>query len=269
MEDANIILLQRQQLHGSSMPLFLVHDGSGSVGSYSRLGDLGRDTWAIENLKVQEDGTWIGGIQAMAELYCQIIQDVFPQGDIILGGWSMGGLISMEMSHIFAQDPDINVIGVVMIESIFPGLLNEQNITVEPQDLCFKGTVSFFEQRKAAKLILEATSVAKSYVSAMWTPDVPRHSELGHRKIASNSGALRKANLNPPAPLVLVKARDPVPSRQNTVIPPMLGWDHLGDRWITVAYTVPGHHFSIFEDENVDYLASILGEACVILEMSL
>ncbi|KAF2468735.1 alpha/beta-hydrolase [Lindgomyces ingoldianus] len=269
MGDANLILIQRQQLYDSSMPLFLVHDGSGSVGSYNRLGDFGRDTWAFENLKVQESGIWTGGIQAMAELYCQMIQDVYPQGGIILGGWSIGGLISLEMSHILSKVPNITVVGVVMIESLFPGLLNSQNITVEVQDLCFRSKMSVYERKRVAKLIFEATRVAKSYESAIWTPEISRHDDLNHCKIASDSAALRTADANPPSPLVLVKASDPVPSRQGTVIPTLLGWDQLGDRWITAVYTVQGHHFSIFEEENVGYLTIILREACIILEMSL
>lgn len=87
MEDVNLTLLQQKQVHSSSVPLFLVHDGTGSAGSYSRLGDVGRDIWAFENVMVQERGIWAGGIQRMAELYCQTIEEVYPEGgDIILGG---------------------------------------------------------------------------------------------------------------------------------------------------------------------------------------
>lgn len=192
----------------------------------------------------------------------------------------MGGLIALEMSHILSKDPRVTVIGVVMIESVFPGLLISQNIAVDAQDICLQGKMSIYEQSKVAKLIFEATRVAKSYKSAMWTPET----------LSKGDTALRAAHTNPPAPLVLVKASEPVPSRRGTMVPAMLGWDQLGDRWINSVYTVPGHHFSIFEDQNVslllciyvfkspmadsnhikvDYLTAILREACIILEISL
>ena len=140
----------------------------------------------------------------------------------------MGGLISLEMSQIFADFPNINVVGTVMIESVYPGLLNRQQITVEAQDLCLTGKMSLMDQKRAANLIFDATQVAKSYLSTSW-----------------------EGSAVPPAPLMLVKARDPVPSRKDTPVPEMLGWDELGDQWITTMYEVPGHHFSIFQEQNV------------------
>ena len=90
MGDANLILLQESPLDNSSVPLFLVHDGSGGVGSYTRLGGLDRNVWAFENLTVQKSGMWEQCIPEMAQLYCEMILDVCPEGNIIIGGMYTG-----------------------------------------------------------------------------------------------------------------------------------------------------------------------------------
>jgi len=73
---------------GSNIPLFLLHDGGGTVFSYFLLGDLKRPVYGIHNPKFETGGKWAGGIDEMATTYCQYIKKVQPQGDILLGGVS-------------------------------------------------------------------------------------------------------------------------------------------------------------------------------------
>lgn len=109
-------------------PLVLIHDGGGTTFSYHCLGNLKRDVYGIANPYYDTDKVWRGGIPEMARTYAQWIKGVVPQGEIILGGWSLGGLISLEVARILAEDSAICVIGIVMIDSVYPKLLHPRVI---------------------------------------------------------------------------------------------------------------------------------------------
>lgn len=71
----------------SPPPLFLIHDASGMVATYYKLGSLGRKVYGLWDPKFDQDG--IGGwqsIQHIAEAYARLIRRVTVSGEIILGG---------------------------------------------------------------------------------------------------------------------------------------------------------------------------------------
>ena len=73
----------------SNIPLFLIHDGGGTIVSYTMLGSLRRTVWGIHNPKFYEGGFWDGGFLAMAEHYTELIRSNSPRGSkILLGGES-------------------------------------------------------------------------------------------------------------------------------------------------------------------------------------
>ncbi|KAI0634898.1 ketoacyl-synt-domain-containing protein [Trametes polyzona] len=113
-------------------PLILVHDGSGTIGSYEHLGALGRDVWAVRNVdftrffatmeKIEGDY-----VRAMAEAYAiALCTEVFAcQGDVpgtqecYVGGWSFGGVVAFELArHLAARR--IRVKGLVLIDAPAP-----------------------------------------------------------------------------------------------------------------------------------------------------
>lgn len=92
MPDNNLFLLQEPKPRDASVspaaPLFLIHDGGGTVFQYCSLGDLGRPTYAITNPHFESGTSWGGGICEMAKVYAGVIGRELPAGggDIILGG---------------------------------------------------------------------------------------------------------------------------------------------------------------------------------------
>ena len=68
------------------VPLFLIHDGSGTLFSYLSLGDLDRDTYGIADPYFGDDRSWEGGLREMANLYVSFITSVVSTGSIFLGG---------------------------------------------------------------------------------------------------------------------------------------------------------------------------------------
>ncbi|WLS48447.1 amino acid adenylation domain-containing protein [Micromonospora profundi] len=86
-------------------PLFLVHPSGGSVTSYAQLaGMLGDDQpiHAIEDpaLRLAEPA---GDLSARAAEYVELIRQVQPHGPYHIGGWSLGGVIALEMARQLAD----------------------------------------------------------------------------------------------------------------------------------------------------------------------
>lgn len=70
----------------SATPLFLLHDGGGTIFNYFMLGDLDRDVYGIHDTKFDTDEGWQGGLTEMASLYVSLIRSVRRTGPILLGG---------------------------------------------------------------------------------------------------------------------------------------------------------------------------------------
>ncbi|KAK8040746.1 secondary metabolism biosynthetic enzyme [Apiospora phragmitis] len=119
----NPVKVQSQALKGSHparTPLVLIHDGGGTTFGYWLLGHLQRDVWALHNPHFWSGQPWEGGIDAMARHYIGLIFDAGIRGPILLGGWSLGGYLSIVMSRLLAErheHADITISGLLLIDS--------------------------------------------------------------------------------------------------------------------------------------------------------
>lgn len=87
MWEENPVLIQpAPRVGGSNIPLFLIHDGGGTVFSYFLLGEIKRPVYGIHNPKFNSGGKWTGGIDQMARTYCEFVKKTKPEGDVLLGG---------------------------------------------------------------------------------------------------------------------------------------------------------------------------------------
>ncbi|MEO3808386.1 amino acid adenylation domain-containing protein [Sphaerisporangium sp. B11E5] len=110
------------QPEGTQPPLFFVHPVGGSVAQYVRLAPLlGADQpfYAIEDPGLR-GGTSAGDVPGRASEYIEIIRRVRPSGPYRLGGWSLGGVIALEMARQLA-DAGEHVAIVVVLDSGLPG----------------------------------------------------------------------------------------------------------------------------------------------------
>ncbi|KAG8410084.1 hypothetical protein J3458_019152 [Metarhizium acridum] len=105
--------------HNSPLPLVLIHDGGGTTFSYFVLGSLARDVWAVHNPNYFEGLPWEGGMDEMAKKYLDFIAGDLV-GPVMLGGWSLGGYLSLAMARAIAANPGaypISVAGLLIIDS--------------------------------------------------------------------------------------------------------------------------------------------------------
>ncbi|KAK4159116.1 Alpha/Beta hydrolase protein, partial [Cladorrhinum sp. PSN259] len=256
-------------------PLILIHDGGGTIFAYYCLNPLHprREVYAIANPRYHSLPPadfpsslpqWEGGIPQMAAHYLSLIKSLYPTRGtkILLGGWSMGGLISLQIAKLIADEGEryFDVVGIVMIDSICP-------IVMEEDSRRFKRVVQHAVQwgtntREDTKLkVMRCFDEAVKMVGS-W--DMPEWAE-GERV--------------PPA--ILLKAKESVPlpeseKKEGAVSrvdihrrDELLGWDLYRKGFVSKVVEIPGHHFNIFAPEvegNLDFVSTEIGRACVDLE---
>jgi aspartate racemase len=89
---------------GNRRPFFLIHPAGGHVFPYVHLAHyLGSDQpcYGLQARGLEEGQTPHLRIEDMAAYYIEALRTVQPQGPYLLGGWSMGGVVALEMAQQF------------------------------------------------------------------------------------------------------------------------------------------------------------------------
>jgi pimeloyl-ACP methyl ester carboxylesterase len=265
----------------------------------------------------------------MARVYIELVRTVLPRGPLLLGGWSFGGIVAIEMALQLAAQSDLTVLGIVLIDSVFPtrGGPGPDVIWQTPPlcpagvplhvkreiRLCMAMSVELLErwspslpQRDGTlqkqwrsnrrpstpptpprQTTPPGTSAAADYPAAALgmptppgTPELVAASPVG--QLHDNfrlRGMPQPAHSTAPPTAVLLRAQDPVPVPENekkgdTTVSRvdvhrnkfLLGWESYPHEFIHAVFHVPGHHFNIFDPENIPSLGEHLDQACRMLE---
>ena len=95
--DVNPMKLQDGEDDGSALPLFLIHDGSGTAHQYARLSPLGRPVWGIHNPKFATGEKWEGGLLEMATHYADLVRSILLEstysGCLVGGEYTLLGTL--------------------------------------------------------------------------------------------------------------------------------------------------------------------------------
>ena len=92
--------------HGNGTPIYLVHAIGGDVGFFAPFAEMigdGRVTYGIQVPTHKVNAEFASSICAIAEYYTDELVRLQPEGPVILGGWSVGSTITLEMAHILKQ----------------------------------------------------------------------------------------------------------------------------------------------------------------------
>ncbi|KAL7622053.1 polyketide beta-ketoacyl-synthase [Parahypoxylon ruwenzoriense] len=112
-------IIQRQ-IHGTPKSnVYVFHDGSGHCSMYSRVPDINRTIngiWSPDQLIIPSPK--VDRLEQLASLYIKHA-NLMEQQEIILGGWSFGGVLAFEVSRQLRQ-LGRPVKGVVLIDSPLP-----------------------------------------------------------------------------------------------------------------------------------------------------
>ncbi|HEY1354225.1 MAG TPA: amino acid adenylation domain-containing protein [Ktedonobacteraceae bacterium] len=103
-------------------PFFCVHPAGGSALCYVDLArQLGRPFYGLQAEGLFDTPRAPDSLQEIASHYCAALQATWPRGPYLLGGWSLGGVIALEMAQqLLAQGQQIAQL--LLIDSVVPAL---------------------------------------------------------------------------------------------------------------------------------------------------
>jgi thioesterase domain-containing protein len=90
-------------VEGVGPPIYLVHSIAGEVTGYHSLAKkigAGCKVYGIQAPREKMSGEFAENIQAAAAYYVENLTQFQPQGPLLLGGWSSGGPIALEMAQM-------------------------------------------------------------------------------------------------------------------------------------------------------------------------
>ncbi|KAF2150239.1 alpha/beta-hydrolase [Myriangium duriaei CBS 260.36] len=272
----SLTVVQHAKGSDSLAPLVLLHDGGGTIYSYHALGPLHRDVYGISNPKFESDLAWEGGIPEMALTYADMIRENIPAGPVLLGGWSFGGLLALELSKIFEDDPDHSIVGLVLIDTPYP----KDRHGGELSGLNFLPDIPGVRPRVRAK-IHKALQRARSMVASWELPSWEDEGYVSGTSSASSSSEDLLGSTSTPRrklpPAVLLRAVDKVeamdklrPASSTPLVDifrqhPSLGWSEYDNSFINVVWDIPGDHFSIFSAPYITQVTEKILSACYYL----
>ncbi|KAK4127995.1 alpha/beta-hydrolase [Parathielavia appendiculata] len=243
-------------------PLVLIHDGGGTIFSYHCLGDLGRPVYGIANPRYEHESGEPSTIPEMARQYLQFIKSAVPSGDVIIGGWSLGGLISLEVARQMADDWDtsLNLLGIVMIDSVCPMVLRAPRLQLLQHVMQWSEHTKQETRERVTRCFAEAVRMVGEWTLPVWE----RTQEKGSRASIARR----------PPPVILLRAMYKVPVTGDGVtrvdihrLDRQLGWGNYRQDLITKVIDIPGHHFNIFHTEdNLNATTEAISRACLELE---
>ncbi|KAK1240478.1 hypothetical protein MKX07_004506 [Trichoderma sp. CBMAI-0711] len=266
-------------------PVFLIHDGGGTTFAYHCLEVLGRYVYGIHNPCFYSGDVFDGGLPDMGRLYARwirqtVLDDGFPARarnhdgtvSVLLGGWSLGGLLSLEVARQLAEDAVVRVTGILMIDSIYPGK-SSASVPLIPTA---GPPAKRFAESKMREIKLNDDDVS-SEEDASSSDEAPAltviESGLTQNQIRSKrcmAEAVRMirdwrlpewpGSLYDRRPrVVLLRAKEYVPTKDGRIVgldlnreDEMLGWGDYDDDMFCDVMDVEGHHFDIFAFERID-----------------
>lgn len=275
----------------SQIPLILIHDGGGTCFAYYCLNPLNRPVYEIHNPYFARDDAdggahWPGGIPEMARHYAGLIRKVMPRGGtVLLGGWSLGGILSLEVARVllFEQEglPPFRIMGIAMVDSVCPAVLYadlQGRENGEKKIVPFKGEFGPNTKPETIERVTRCFAEARRAVAdyalpSCWGDPGRRWAENGNGHHQKHNGGGEVTDIKPLPPAILLRAREALPVEADEVSfvdtvrnDRSLGWDLYRKGFFEEVVDIPGHHFNVFGWENIDVISEKLAEACKRLE---
>jgi amino acid adenylation domain-containing protein/non-ribosomal peptide synthase protein (TIGR01720 family) len=252
-------------------PFFCVHPVGGNVLCYAELARaLGPDQpfHGLQAPGLEGEQPPLDTIEALAKTYVAAVRAVQPHGPYLLGGWSLGGVIALEMAQQLQRQGER-----VDLLAIIDGYVGTPEGLLPPEEAAAVMTALFARDLAAASgegLVTPDEALAgmgpdellqhlleEGRRAATVTPDteLPRLRAL-RQVFESNVRANAKYRPEPYAgPLVLFRTTDPGkdPLEQEH------GWRRLAVDGVEV-HDLPGDHYSLLRAPHVQHLAEQLKE---------
>ncbi|KJZ77213.1 hypothetical protein HIM_03534 [Hirsutella minnesotensis 3608] len=238
---------------GATTPIFLLHDGGGTTFAYHCLDPLYRFVYGIANPHFYTGARFHGGLPEMGRLYAKRIRSAVSQADfparknsdgsvnIFIGGWSLGGLLSLEVAKVLADDPLVRITGILMIDSICPRRPADFSGALAVPDTSEEGKTK--NQVLSQRCMTEARRMVAEWDVPVWP--------------------CRLASKRPK--MVLLRATDYIPVESPGISSldvcrqdPALGWGQYDETMFEHVLDAQGHHFNLFAFERVSATTEVV-----------
>lgn len=238
---------------GAGQPLFCVHGLGGHVAGFMPLArglSVERPVYGLQGLGLDPGQEPHDRIETMATFYLREIQDLQPEGPYLLCGWSMGGLIALEMAHQLAADGRQTAL-VAMLDSYL------SVADYDKLDLDERSVIRWI----APHIGLSVADLKKLPVDAQWE----QIAEKANLAQGIGVAEIRRLAAVCKAHLAAAARYSPRPYAGRAVLfRAGNAWGSVDHRWRSLCprlqtEAVPGDHYSMLRRPNVDALAERLG----------
>jgi amino acid adenylation domain-containing protein len=248
---------------GTNRPLFCVHPLGGNVLCYAQLArQLGpaQPVYGIQSLGLERDQALPTDVESMAAEYVAAIRTFQPIGPYLLCGWSVGGLIALEIAQqLGAQGQPVALLA--LIDSYTPQAM-ALPMPEDRQLLAMMARQLDLALDPAALRPLDAEQQLAYVLAQAQRSDAPLPgldlAQLGRlfAVYKSNAHALLRYTPRPYAGRVtLFRAAVGLGG-----VDPALGWDALAGAGVALC-DVPGEHDTLLKEPHVRALAEQLSAA--------
>ncbi len=229
--DKSDILLPITEI-GTRKPIFLIHTAFGLAYSYTSLSYYldNQPIYAVNDPGLNNPEESFGSIEKMAACYIKIIQSIQDSGPYILGGWSFGGTVALEMAQQLKKQKQEVEIVILFDSTNYPKNIIRNLTDAEQKEVLLD--LGIEETSNEADMIINESErcveLLRNYVSSVYEGRV-----------------------------VLIKAKGDeftIPFRANDVFQ---GWGEIIGRNLEI-YSVSGLHHEIFDSRYVRYVADVL-----------
>jgi thioesterase domain-containing protein len=250
---------------GSGPPLVLVHAAGGNVLCYADLArQLTTPVYALAARGLDIAATPLTTVEDMAAEYVQAVRDAGLGDEIILGGWSMGGLVAYEMARRIRAASG-RATPLLLLDSYAPGTPQEQ---VDTGDAAFLAWFAYdWGQNLGLDLGVTEEDLAGREPAARLARVLERAEAAGAAGPETDLAALGRVTEVVRANVRAAMSYQPDPDYQgpitvlaaadepSTAADPAHGWR----AWTTGevrATAMPGNHYGILREPNLDGLAA-------------
>ncbi|MCP5207269.1 MAG: AMP-binding protein [Hahellaceae bacterium] len=257
------------------IPLILVHPIGGSVFCYGELANQigdGQPVYALQAHAFIDEDSAPDSIEEMASDYLEEIKRVQPHGPYLLGGWSLGGVIALELAHrLETQGERVELLALIDSAPVFNRRLDSERerdiflLNLMSLDMGISGAMltDLMEESLAdsASEISTEESLQALFKEAQKRGIVPKlmpFYELSHRfnvmKLLLNV-LVRYEVPRYLGSASVFKAESPL--QEYNGMNANLDWDKYITH-IEQVQTLAGNHFTLLDSANVATLASYL-----------
>jgi thioesterase domain-containing protein len=244
----------------SGFPLFMIHGLGGHIVNFiplARTLNTARPIWALQGLGIDGRFEPHADMGQMADLYCRALRQKQSHGPYRLLGWSMGGLLAMEIGRRLIEQG----------EAVEPLLLLDTHLSLKDRSLQAVTEESVLRQI-APRLGIPLRALRRLPIEAQWDTILRTSQELirspqgdnGEEEIRrlatvckAHLQAMAENKLNYfPGQIILLQAARP--------------WRRIDPRWRSLcdaftSQTVAGSHYSMMAPPDVAQLAAAIDRA--------